>query len=60
MPESYRAVVHRCSERTKKAEVQLKLSLASDLLDNKKVFFKCVNNKSTSKENMGSILIEDS
>lgn len=56
----YKAVVHICRRETQKAEVLLELSLASELLDKKKVFFKYVNNKRTSKENTGPILVEDS
>ncbi|GAB0209633.1 mitochondrial enolase superfamily member 1 [Grus japonensis] len=57
--EDYRAVVRICREKTRKAKAQLELKLASVVSDNKKVFFKYVNSKRRSKENIGAILVED-
>ncbi|GAB0176274.1 mitochondrial enolase superfamily member 1 [Grus japonensis] len=51
------AVANR--EQTRKAKAQLELKLASVVSDNKKGFFKYVNSKRRSKENIGPILVED-
>ncbi|KAK4822413.1 hypothetical protein QYF61_015160 [Mycteria americana] len=57
--EDYRAVVRICREKTRKAKAELELKLASVVSDNKKGFFKYVNSKRRSKENIGQILVED-
>ncbi|GAB0209165.1 mitochondrial enolase superfamily member 1 [Grus japonensis] len=58
--EDYRAVVHIGNrEKTRKAKARLELKLASVVSDNKKGFFKYVNSKRRSKENIGLILVED-
>ncbi|KAK4823990.1 hypothetical protein QYF61_009115 [Mycteria americana] len=46
-------------EKTQIAKAQLQLKLASVVSDNKKGFFKYVNSKRRSKENIGPILVED-
>ncbi|KAK4829953.1 hypothetical protein QYF61_008084 [Mycteria americana] len=53
------AVVCLCREKTRKAKAQLELKLASVVLDNKKGFFKYVNSRRRSEENIGQILVED-
>ncbi|KAK4806869.1 LOW QUALITY PROTEIN: hypothetical protein QYF61_012590 [Mycteria americana] len=55
--EDYRAVVHICREKTRKAKAQLELKLARVVSDNKKGFFKYVITKRRSKENIGLILM---
>ncbi|KAK4823199.1 hypothetical protein QYF61_027208 [Mycteria americana] len=55
----YRAVVRICREKTRKARAQLELKLASVVSDNKRGFFKYVNSKRRSKENIRLILVED-
>ncbi|KAK4810867.1 hypothetical protein QYF61_008839 [Mycteria americana] len=57
--EDYRAVDCVCREKTRKAKAQLELKLASAASDNKKGFFKYVNSKRRSKENIGPILVKD-
>ena len=59
LQEEYRAVVHICREKTRKAKAQLELKLASVVSNNKKGFFKNINGKRRSKENVGPILVED-
>ncbi|GAB0179848.1 mitochondrial enolase superfamily member 1 [Grus japonensis] len=46
-------------EKTKKAKAQFELKMSSVVSDNKKGFFKYVNSKRRSKENIGPILVED-
>ncbi|KAK4810539.1 hypothetical protein QYF61_004502 [Mycteria americana] len=46
-------------EKTRKAKAQLELNLISAVSENKKGFFKYVNSKRRSKENIGPILVED-
>ncbi|GAB0179901.1 hypothetical protein GRJ2_000455400 [Grus japonensis] len=58
LQKDYRAVVCICREKTRMAQVQLDLKLASVASDNKKGFFKYVNSKRRSKENIGPILVE--
>ena len=57
--EEYGAVIPLCREKTQKAKAQLELKLASVVSDSKKVFFKYIHSKRRSKENIGSILVED-
>ncbi|KAK4818300.1 LOW QUALITY PROTEIN: hypothetical protein QYF61_010762 [Mycteria americana] len=57
--EGYSAVVRICREKTRKAKAPLELKLASVVSDHKKGFFRYVNSKRRSKENIGLILVED-
>ena len=42
----------------RKAKALLELNLAKEVKDNKKVFFKCVNSKRKTRENVGPLLNE--
>lgn len=48
-----------CREKPRKAEAQLELTAAKVVSDNKKGFFRYVNSKRKSKENIRLILYED-
>ena len=52
-------MVHIHREKTQKAKAHLELKLASAVQDNKKGFFKYINTKKRSKENIGLIFVED-
>jgi len=56
--EEYRNVVRACREAMRKAKVHLELNLARDVKDNKKGFFKYINSKRKTKENVGPLLNE--
>ncbi|KFQ03373.1 hypothetical protein N329_05067, partial [Haliaeetus albicilla] len=53
--EEYRDLVRSCREEIRKAKAQLELNLATIVRDNKKCFYKYVNNK-TAKENICPLL----
>ncbi|GAB0203202.1 hypothetical protein GRJ2_002785800 [Grus japonensis] len=59
MREDYRDAARLCGERIRAAKAQLELKLASTVGDNKKGFFKYVNNKRRTRENIGSLLNEN-
>ena len=59
MQDDYRAVVHICREKTHKANAELELKLAGVVSGNKKGFFKYINSKKRSKENIGPMLDEE-
>jgi len=54
--EEYRDFIRSYREKIRKAKAQLKLSLATVLRDNKKCFYKYINNKKTAKENLHPLL----
>ncbi|GAB0205816.1 hypothetical protein GRJ2_003047200 [Grus japonensis] len=54
--EDYRDAARLCREKIRAAKAQLELKLASTVGDNKKGFFKYVNNKRKTRENIGSLL----
>ncbi|GAB0196742.1 hypothetical protein GRJ2_002139500 [Grus japonensis] len=56
MWEDYRDAARLCREKIHAAKAQLELKLASTVGDNKKGFFKYVNNKRRTRENIGSLL----
>jgi len=56
--EEYRNVVKACRDATRKAKAHLELSLARDVKDNKKSFFKYINSKRKTRENVGLLLNE--
>ncbi|GAB0204308.1 mitochondrial enolase superfamily member 1 [Grus japonensis] len=57
--EDYRDAARLCREKIRVAKAQLELKLASTVGDNKKGFFKYVNNKRRTRENIGSLLNEN-
>ncbi|GAB0207904.1 mitochondrial enolase superfamily member 1 [Grus japonensis] len=57
--EDYRDAAHLCREKIRAAKAQLELKLASTVGDNIKGFFKYVNNKRRTRENIGSLLDEN-
>lgn len=50
--DEYRDVVRVCRNAARKAKAHLELNLAKDGMDNKKGFFKCINNKRNTRENV--------
>ncbi|KFZ57322.1 hypothetical protein N321_09184, partial [Antrostomus carolinensis] len=56
--EEYRNAVRACRDATRKAKAHLELNLAKDVKDNKKDFFKYINNKRQTRGNVGSLLNE--
>ena len=56
--EEYKNVVRVCMDATRKAKAWLELKLARDVKDNKKGFYKYVNSKRKTRENVGPLLNE--
>ncbi|XP_048787424.1 uncharacterized protein LOC125686903 [Lagopus muta] len=54
--EEYRNVVRACRDATRKAKARLELNLAKGIKDNKKVFFKYINSKRKTRENVAPLL----
>ncbi|KAK4816427.1 hypothetical protein QYF61_016863 [Mycteria americana] len=54
--EEYRDLVKSCREKIRKAKAQLELNLATVVRDNKKWFYKYINNKRRAKENLPPLL----
>ena len=54
--EDYRDVVGLCRETVRRAKVQLELNLDTAVKDNKKCFYKYINNKRRAKENRHPLL----
>jgi len=54
--EQYRGLVTSCREEIRKAKAQLELRLATVVRDNKKCFYKSINNKKRAKENLHPLL----
>ncbi|KAK4817892.1 LOW QUALITY PROTEIN: hypothetical protein QYF61_002061 [Mycteria americana] len=54
--EEYRDLVKSCREKIRKAKAQLELKLATVVRDNKKCFYKYINNKERAKENLPPLL----
>ncbi|KAK4832384.1 hypothetical protein QYF61_022239 [Mycteria americana] len=54
--EEYRDCVKSCREKIRKAKAQLELNLAIAVRDNKKCFYKYINNKKRAKENLPPLL----
>ncbi|KAJ7413047.1 hypothetical protein BTVI_44296 [Pitangus sulphuratus] len=52
----YKDVVRSCRDKIRKAKAQLELNLATSLRDNKKCFYKYINNKRRAKENLLPLL----
>ena len=48
----YRAVVHVCSDRIRKAKAQMELNLARDVKDNKKGFYRYIGRRRQAKESV--------
>ncbi|KAF1606038.1 UNVERIFIED_CONTAM: hypothetical protein FQV16_0004848, partial [Eudyptes robustus] len=64
--EEYRDLVRSCREKVRKAKAQLERNLAAVIRDNKKCFYKYINDKKRAKENLhpsldagGNIVTED-
>jgi len=55
-PEEYRGLIRSCREEMRKAKAQLELRLATVVRDNKKCFYKYINNKKRAKENLHPLL----
>ncbi|KFO59554.1 hypothetical protein N302_13641, partial [Corvus brachyrhynchos] len=56
--EEYKDVVRSCREGIRKAKAQLEFNLATVIKENKKYFYKCINNKRRAKENLHPLLDE--
>ncbi|GAB0208240.1 mitochondrial enolase superfamily member 1 [Grus japonensis] len=54
--EEYRDLVRSCRGKIRKAKAQLELNLATVVRDNKKCFYKYINNKKRAKENLHPLL----
>ncbi|KAK4805322.1 hypothetical protein QYF61_018185 [Mycteria americana] len=54
--EDYKDVVRLCRDKIRRAKVKLELNLASAVKDNKKCFYKYINNKRRAKENLHPLL----
>ena len=54
--EEYRAVVHVCRYRIRKAKVQMELNLARDLKDNKKGFYRYIGRRRQAKESVPPLM----
>ncbi len=54
--EEYRDLVRSCREEMRKAKAQLEHNLAAVVRDNKKCFYKYVNDKKRAKENLHPLL----
>ena len=50
--EEYRAVVHVCRDRIRKASAQVELNLARDVKDNKKGFYRYIGRRRQAKESV--------
>ena len=55
----YKDTVCLCREKISAAKGRSELKLASTVADNKKLIFKCSNNKRKTRENFGSLLDEN-
>ncbi|PKU29972.1 hypothetical protein llap_19725 [Limosa lapponica baueri] len=54
--QEYRDLVRLYREKIRKAKAQLDLNLATDIRDNKKSFYKYINNKKRARENLHPLL----
>jgi len=54
--EAYRGLVRSCREEIRKPKSQLELGLATVVRDNKKSFYKYINNKKRAKESLHPLL----
>ena len=54
----YKEVVKICREKIRKAKAQLELNLAAGVKGNKKLFYKYINSKRRTRENIHSLLNE--
>ncbi|KAK4810604.1 LOW QUALITY PROTEIN: hypothetical protein QYF61_007341 [Mycteria americana] len=54
--EEYKDVVRLCNEKIRRAKAQQELNLATSIKDNKKCFYKYINNKRRAKENLQPLL----
>jgi len=56
--EEYRNVVRACRDAKRKAKAHLEMKLARDVKNNKKGFFKYINSKRKTRDNVGPLLNE--
>ncbi|GAB0204509.1 mitochondrial enolase superfamily member 1 [Grus japonensis] len=54
--EEYKDLVRSCRDKIRKAKAQLEFNLATVVRDNKKCFYKYINNKRRAKENLHPLL----
>ena len=54
--EEYRAVVHVCRDRIRKANAQVELNLARDVKDNKKGFYRYIGRRRQAKESVPPLM----
>ena len=54
----YKEVFKMCREKIRKVKAQLELNLASEVKGNKKLFYKYINSKRKTRENLHSLLNE--
>ena len=54
----YKEVVKMCREKIRKAKARLELNLAAGVRRNKKIFYKYINSKRRTRENLHSLLDE--
>mgnify|MGYP001851525230 CR=1 FL=1 len=54
--EEYRAVVHVCRDRIRKAKAQMELNLARDVKDNKKGFYRYIGRRRQAKESVPPLM----
>jgi len=54
--DEYRDLIRSCRQKIRKTKAQLELRLATFVGDNKKCFYKYINNKKRAKENLHPLL----
>ena len=54
--EEYRAVVHVCRDRIRKANAQVELNLARDVKDNKKGFYRYIGRRRQAKQSVPPLM----
>ena len=54
--EDYRAVVHVCRDRIRKAKVQMELNLVRDVEDNKKGFYRYIGRRRLAKKSVPPLI----
>ena len=54
--EEYRALVHVCRDRLRKAKVQMEMNLARDVKDNKKGFYRYTGRRRQAKESIPHLM----
>ena len=54
--EEYRAVVHVCRDRIRKAKAQMELNLVRDVKDNKKGFYRYIGRRRQTKKSVPPLM----